>query len=169
MKRGVKPQSSLTRKLTGQDKAHPERVNYAEPTPPSGAPDKPDYFDDLKDGGVASASWDRLVKLFGEMGMLNKADATLMELYAVTYSGYRQALVSVTKTGQVLLLRVDENKKMEVRRNPYSVELHKYMDRLAKLLAEMGLTPSSRTRVATTGDISDDPLAAILRKRAERN
>ena len=167
MKRGVKPQSSHTRHLSGQDKAHPERVNHAEPTPPPGAPDKPDYLDE-----IASASWDRLVKLFGEMGMLNKADAVLMELYAVTYSGYRQALVSVTKTGQVLLLRVDDTKgqKMEVRRNPYSVELHKYMDRLTKLLAEMGLTPSSRTRVATTGEAaSDDPLAAILRKRAERN
>lgn len=165
--KGPRPQSSLTRKLTGQDKAHPERVNNAEPTPPPGTPDKPDYLDE-----IASASWDRLVKLFSEMGMLNKADATLMELYAVTYSGYRQALVSVTKTGQVLLLRVDDTKgqKMEVRRNPYSVELHKYMDRLGKLLAEMGLTPSSRTRVAVNPiEGTDDPLAAILRKRAERN
>jgi len=100
------------------------------------------------------------------MGMLTKADSDLMEAYCVTYSGYRQALTSVTKTGQVLVLKSDGGKSVEVRRNPYSVELHKYMDRLTKLLAEMGLTPSARSRVSAVEEPTDVLMEFI---RASKN
>ena len=161
------PQTTASRIATGQAKTHPERVNHDEPAPPPGAPIKPEHLDEY-----ASEAWDHVVGLFDEMSMLSRADGTLIELYAVTYSGYRQALVSVTKTGQVLVLRRDDTNgtgAVEVRRNPYSVELHKYMDRLAKLLAEMGLTPSSRSRVAVVKKDQDDPFTEWLKAKRSLN
>ena len=160
------PQSTASMIATGQAKVHPERINRNEPKPPDGAPSKPEHLD-----LIASEAWDHVVALFDHMGIMNKADGTLIELYAITYSGYRQALESVRKTGQVLVMRVDETKgiKMEVRRNPYSVELHKYMDRLTKLLGEMGLTPSSRTRIAANPKQDDDPFTEWLKAKRSLN
>ncbi len=108
-----------------------------------------------------------MIVLFDGMGMLNQADGDLLEIYCVTYSGYRQALDSVNKRGQVLVLNKG-GKQLEVRRNPYCVELHKHIDRLAKLMAEMGLTASSRLRVAAAGD-GDDELLEYLRGHPSAN
>jgi len=157
--RGTKPQSNATRRATGQDKVHPERVNKSEPVVPLGAPDMPPHLD-----AIAVEKWNHLMGLLEEMGILNKADSDLLEAYCVTYSGYRKALESVNRTGQVLILKSDEGKSVEARRNPFSVELHKYMDRMTKLLAEMGLTPSSRSRVAATPKQEDDPFAEWLKR-----
>ena len=160
MRPGPRPQSTQTMHLTGQAAVHPERINKNEPTPPVGAPLKPGYLD-----ATASEAWDHVVSLFDQMGMLNKADGVLIELYAVTYSSYRNALAMVVKTGQVLLVREDNGKRVEVKRNPYSVELHKYTDRLMKLLAEMGMTPSGRTRVAANPKNDDDPFSEWLKAK----
>ena len=167
MQRGIKPQTTASRIATGQAKKNPQRVNQHEPKAPEGAPLKPLHLD-----SHASLAWDHVVSIFDEMGMLSRADGTLIELYAVTYSGYRQALESVVKTGQVLVLRRDDTNgtgAVEVRRNPYSVELHKYMDRLGKLLGEMGLTPSSRSRVAVVKKEDDDPFMEWLKAKRSLN
>ena len=157
--KGPRPKSTATRKLTGEGKTHPERINKNEPVAPSGAPDMPEHLD-----AIGADKWRHLMWLFEEMGMLNKADGDLIEAYCVTYSGFRKALESVNRTGQVLILKSDEGKSVEARRNPFSVELHKYMDRMAKLLAEMGLTPSSRSRVVATPKQEDDPFAEWMKR-----
>jgi P27 family predicted phage terminase small subunit len=165
MKPGPRPQSKQTRELTGQAAVHPERVNKLEPTPPPGAPDKPTHLDQ-----IGSEAWDHVVALFAEMGMLNKADGVLIEIYASCYSSYRSALAMVAKTGQVLLVREEDGKRVEVKRNPYSVELHKYRDALCRMLAEMGMTPSGRSRVAANPKEETDPFSEWLKaKRGSTN
>jgi len=161
--RGRKPLNSKLKEASGAFQHDPQRRNSNEPEPPPGAPDKPDYLDK-----IASAKWDHVIRLFEQMGMLNQADGDLLETYCVTYSGYRQALASVNKTGQVLTRR-DRDGNQVLTRNPFSVELHKYLDRMSKLLAEMGLTPSSRSRVMTTGSKEADPLLELMKRRATSN
>ena len=50
---------------------------------------------------------------------------------------------------------MDKDGNLQTRRNAYSVELHKYKDEVLKLLTEMGLTPSSRARIALQRDTDD--------------
>ena len=157
MGRGRPRLSTKQKELTGAAAKNPQRLNPNEPQPPTGAPLKPVHLDDL-----GSEAWDRLLVIFEQMGMLNAADGSLMEAYCVNYSGYRKSLVKVEEMGQAL--EVETDRGIEFRRNPFSVELHKYMDRMTKLLAEMGLTPSSRSRVVATPKQEDDPFAEWLKR-----
>ena len=165
MMRGRKPLATAEKERRGSFTPHPERRNKREPKPPSGRPTKPKHLDEY-----ASKKWNAVVKLLDQMGLLNKADADLLELYCVTYSGYRRALESVAKTGMVLVTREDHGEQVEVRRNPFSVELHKYMDRMQKLLSEMGLSPVSRSRVQAAGSPEEsNPVLEMLRQRQGAN
>jgi len=156
--RGRKPLTTKEKTNRGTAQKNPQRINKSEPVAPEGIPAKPDYLDQ-----VASEKWDGVCYLLDEMGIANKADADLLEVYCVTYAGYRQALASVQKTGQVIVRRKD-GETVEVIRNPFSVELHKYRDALTRMMSEMGLTPVSRSRVHAAGAKEEpDPLFEILR------
>jgi len=96
------------------------------------------------------------------MGMLNQADGSLLIQFCDAWSGYMQALLLVRETG--LAIESVTSKGTALIRNPYSVELHKYADRIKALLAEMGLTPSSRSRVTATPKAEDDPFAEWLKR-----
>lgn len=154
--RGRKRLTTAEKMRRGTAQKNPQRINKREPVAPTDGPTKPAHLDDL-----ASAKWDHVVELFREMDMLSRADGDLIELYCVAYSGYRAALASVAKTGQVLVSRKPDD-TVEVKRNPFSVELHKYAALVAKLLSEMGLTPSSRSRVHANNASEPDPLFEIL-------
>ena len=136
-------------------------VFFKAPKPIKEAPPKPDVIDA---NPVASRKWDALVQDLDQLGILAKSDCDLMEAYCITFAMYRKALADVNKTGQVLVVKSDDN-KVEVKRNPFSVELHKYMDRLTKLMGEMGLSPSSRARVAANGQEEDDAFTEYLLNR----
>jgi P27 family predicted phage terminase small subunit len=153
---GRKPIPTARKIASGAAAKDPKRINRREPKPLEGAPKRPTHFD-----RVASAMWRRLVSLFDEMGMLNQADGDMMAAYCDNESAYRQALLAVRKTGQVL------GSGTKLTRNPHSVELHKYADRKLKMLAEMGLTPSSRTKVMANPKAEDDPFAEWLKANRE--
>ena len=105
-------------------------------------PDKPSHLD-----AIAAAKWDELVGFFVSRSQ-PVDDTDLLEQYCLTYSGYREALENVRKTGQVLLSRNDDGKP-EAKQNPYSVELHKYADRLTRLRQQLGLDSTGKYSVRT--------------------
>src|SRR5690606_20560473 len=115
-----------------------------------------DYLDSM-----ASKAWDDLVDILDQMKILTQADGQLLELYAVSYSQYRQALDNMNKTGKVLITKTA--KCTQVRRNPFAVEFHKYRDALNKMLTELGLTPSARSRIHANVESSK---GIVSRKRA---
>ena len=154
---GRKPHSTAQKVANGSALINPGRINRNEPKAPEGSPDRPEHFD-----AVAIAAWERLVFLFDQMGMLNQADGDLMAAYADNESAYMSALLAVRETGQVLTK--DDGKLL---RNPHSVELHKYRDAKLKMLAEMGLTPSSRSRVAVSPQAKEDPFEEWLKANRE--
>lgn len=111
-----------------------------EPQPPSGRPPMPDDLDEH-----AQIAWQQVATLLDEMGVLTVAEGPVLEMYARAASGYRQALDSVNRSGIVLIQPGKDG--TEVKRNPFSVELHKYREVMIKLLVEMGLTPVARARL----------------------
>jgi P27 family predicted phage terminase small subunit len=158
--RGRKPLAPEVHKAIGSYDHNPNRENRDAPPPLEGAPEKPPYLD-----AIASQKWDEVIELLSEMRVLSRSDGGLIEAYAVTYAGYRKALENVAKIGQVIVEKTDNG--IEAKRSPWSAELHKYMDRMTKLLAEMGLTPSARGRLkAAPIEDENDPITAILKMTA---
>ena len=51
--------------------------------------------------------------------------------------------------------------------SPEAQQVHKYAEKLIKLMAELGLTPSSRSRLRVEGKQEEDPFAEFLKRRME--
>lgn len=134
--------------MDGSAKKDPQRVNRNEPQPSKGAPVKPKHLQ-----GFASEAWDVLVNQLDDMGILTQADGSILELYSITYQLYREALERIQQLGQVLVTK--KGGDVEIRRNPFSVELHKHRDSMNKMLAELGLTPTARTKISVSPKVDD--------------
>jgi len=152
MRRGRKPKPTRLKVMNGSLDHDPNRANKAEPKPPKTKPTKP-----RKLTGVAAKKWTEVTTLLDYMQVLTSADRDVLELYCVTYANWSAAVDNVKKTGQVIVKNTKGN-EVAVERNPFSAELHKYSDRLMKLQAELGLSPSSRSRVSVVKAALIDPL-----------
>lgn len=120
---------------------NPGRINENEPEAiPEGA-ECPQHLD-----ATAKREWAFMVEVLQAMGMFSKSYRAALELYCESYSNYRIALAAVEKYGQVLVTKKPDG-TIDVRRNPFSVEVHKYKEECKTLLTEFGLTPSSKSRV----------------------
>ncbi len=155
---GRKAISTAQKIASGAAAKNPQYVNHNEPKPPEGSPVKPADLDE-----VGSAMWDHVVGLFDQMGMLNQAEGLLIAEFCENESALAQARAAVRETGQVLDAYGD------LKRNPHSVELHKYRDVKLKMLSEMGLTPSSRSRIVANPKKENDPFEEWLKQRDQLN
>jgi P27 family predicted phage terminase small subunit len=75
----------------------------------------------------------------------------------VTYGKYRTALEDVNANGLTIV-----GVKGNVMRNPAAIELHQSMEKLAKLMPELGLTPSARARLIADQAEDVDPFLEFL-------
>ena len=149
MKRGPKPRPTAINIAAGTYDKNPNRRRDAEPDPPKGYPECPGTLDE-----VAQIEWWYICGLLDEMGILSLADKSALELYCHTYSEWRKACESVAKYGAVLVNRSGD--KVDAKRNPFDVVRERNAQMCAKLLAEFGLTPSSRARVEVRQKPKDD-------------
>lgn len=124
-----------------------------EPQPQRGKPVKPDW---LK--GEASDTWDILVGLLDDMGVLTVADGQIVSRYADLFARWRECcrvlvgMANHTTDGGM------------VRPRPESVLYAKLIDALRKLEAEMGLTPSARSKLSVKSKGNPDPLKHLRGK-----
>jgi len=145
---GRKPLATEVKKQKGSFIVQPGRENKLEPKPPKGWPEKTELV--LSDP-LASQKWDETCQLLEKMMVLSKADRDLLELFCMNYSQYIALLRKVQKSGIVGEM-LNHRGEVVLKRSPYQAELSRITDRQAKLLAEFGLTPSSRSRIVTVGD-----------------
>ena len=139
--RGRKPKPSKVQEREGAYAKNPKRRKEGEPEAPDGWPDEPTHLDE-----PTLDFWRETCYRLDELGILSHVYATAIECYAQTYTNYRKCQERVSQLGPVLLSKNSDG-QAEVKRNPYSVELHKYRDALLKYEAEFGLTPSSKSRL----------------------
>jgi len=157
MTRGRKPIASEIHRMNGTYKVNPERENKQEPQPKYGRPHPSDKVTGDK---VAMEKWEHCCDLLEEMGLLTTSDHDLLEQYCITYSLFSSTLAKVRTTGVVLVRTKGE---VSITRNPFTTELQKFMDRMTKLMAELGLTPSSRARLRANPEaLVDDAFSAWL-------
>lgn len=160
--RGRKPKATAEKERAGSYRKDPQRRNKNEPKARRGYPKKPNLIAACK---VASAQWDETCKTLDELGILTIADRSMLWLYCQTYAEYLKLQQHVREHGCS-----QTNDKGNVSQTPEAVQVHRYADRLIKLMAEMGLTPSSRSRlVVKQAEEEDNPIEILLQRMGASN
>lgn len=126
-----------------------------EPKPEPNIPKCPKHLDK-----EARQEWNRMVKELESLGMLTNLDKAVFALYCQTYSTWAQASRQIQEKGMVFTTapstRTLKDGSVKVSGgglpivNPYFSIADKAKEQMMKALIEMGMTPSSRSRVKAT-------------------
>lgn len=157
MPRGPAPLPTVVKRLTGNPGRRP--LNDAEPQPPrtGAAFECPPVFE--RDP-VARAYWDELVPMLRRIRQITDADRGALIALCVQWSRYieaTEALQERDEHGRSRMLIRNENGTYS--QHPYIAIANKSLQHCQKLWGELGLTPSSRSRVTTIPDPDGDPFA----------
>jgi P27 family predicted phage terminase small subunit len=107
----------------------------------------------------ARSEWQRVVPVLDGLGLLTKVDAALLTDYCVCWARLVQCERALSHEGLVVEVSFTDDDgeviRTELRRNPHSVTVKEYRSQLKSYVAELGLGPSSRGRIAVGGTESD--------------
>ena len=148
--KGRKPKPTGTKVLEGTFR--PDRANKDEPRPKPAGREPPSHL-----SGPAKDEWHRTGAVLYPLGLLTELDVPAFELYCETYARWLEAKDKVAEKGTVL---VTSNKNLI--QNPYLAIANKAQEQMMKILAEFGMTQSSRTRVSATPPEGDKDVEAML-------
>ena len=154
-RRGRPPKPTHLKVLEGNPGKRP--LNKKEPKPDKAIPTCPTHL-----SKEAKVEWRRISKILFDLGLLTNVDRAALAMYCQTYGRWVQAekqikdnnLVIKTKTGYPI-------------QNPYISVSNQAMTKMRGFLAEFGMTPASRSRVATEED-EDDPMEAFLNRGKDK-
>jgi P27 family predicted phage terminase small subunit len=119
-----------------------------------GRPEAPSH---LK--GVALEKWHEMLGLLEEMGVLSRTDVDAIALYCSTFSQWRVCDDKLQTPEDYVII----SPKGFQLNSPWVNMRNKFADQMARLLAEFGLTPSARSRVAARPPEEGDKLTAFLK------
>ncbi|MFU0964058.1 phage terminase small subunit P27 family [Kluyvera ascorbata] len=142
-------------------------INNNEPQPPKGGPPVPKHFD--KQGKY----WfKRMAEELDAIGVISQLDARALELLVEAYTEYRHHCETLDREGYTYAVYsdddADEGKEREIRMiKPHPAAMMKAdaWKRLRAMLAEFGMTPSSRSKVSKDKPDDDDLLSQFLNSR----
>ena len=142
-------------------------INKNEPQPPKGVPPVPKHFD--KQGKY----WfKRMAEELDAIGVISQLDARALELLVEAYTEYRHHCETLVLEGYTYAVYsdddADEGKEREIRMiKPHPAAMMKAdaWKRLRAMLAEFGMTPSSRSKVSKDKPDDDDLLSQFLNSR----
>jgi len=145
--------ATTQRRLSGN--AGKRKINAAEPTPP---PLPSTFFDtapaELRDHPAAIAEWERVAPLLRRCRQITEADRAPLVALCLEWARYLFATEKVAAMGMVV--KAPSGYPIT---NPYLSIATRALVGCTKLWAELGLTPSSRSRVSTTPLGDGDPFA----------
>jgi len=144
------------------------RINRNEPKPELSRPTCPQHL-----SGAAKYEWRRIVPELEKLGLLSQIDRAALAAYCSAYGRWveaenqlRQLALMSPQTKGLLYKTPNDNLIINplVRISKDSLELmHRY-------LVEFGMTPASRTRIATAvNPESDDPMDKLLNTQTYAN
>lgn len=150
--RGRKPKPTHLRVLEGNPGNRP--INEKEPEMPAAD----DAFDapppELLDNPIASAEWSRVAPMLRKAKAITQAERSALITLCQQWAIYVEAHNKVRSTSLVIMAPSGYPIV-----NPYLGISNKAMTNCVKLWAELGLTPSARSRVMTPGDEGGDGFA----------
>jgi P27 family predicted phage terminase small subunit len=154
MAKGRKNQATSIKLAKGAFDKHPERRNHNEPTPQLGEPTIPDI---VEQDPAAKARWIWVCEQLQSMNLLHVTDQGLIAGYCLDYSMMLSLWESI-KGGRVS----DMTERGGITTKPEANQFHKFADRILKREAELGLTPSARTRLRAPQKDEEDPFQEWL-------
>jgi len=137
--RGRKPTPSATRRAEGNPGRRP--LNELEPQLPAEAPECPEHLDQ-----EAKKEWGRVVKLLETAGIITQVDRAVLAAYCRAWSLYLEADQTIQKYGLMLI-----SAKGVPYQSPYLNTMTAALKDVRSYAAELGMTPSSRSRVEKVG------------------
>ena len=150
--RGPAPKPSSIRMLEGNAAKRPMPSN--EPSPLAGEPDMPLHLD-----REARREWKRLVPILLSMRVLTVADgvalANLCQAYSMLVRAHQAMQQAAKAGGSGLLMKTPSG---YVQQSPLIGIINSQVEIINRISREFGLTPASRTRVATMNDSEGDAL-----------
>ena len=135
MIRGRKPKPGALRGRGGE----------REPKPPDALPRCPDHL-----SHVAKKEWRRLATPRWRVGVLTVCDRAALAAYCQAYGRWVEAEEKLAET-QALL----KTPSGYVQQSPWLAVANKQLELMARYMAELGLTPSARMRIAVKGGDAD--------------
>ena len=152
--RGRKPTPTALKVANGNPGKR--RINGQEPKPPGSLPDCPDHLSD-----VAREEWHRIAASLNKIGLLTQVDRTTMAAYCQCYGRWVEAEQKLAETPSIIRLPSGY-----IQQSPWLTISNKQLELMVKYMAELGLTPASRSRLAVqmhTGPKPWEPVTQITR------
>lgn len=139
---GRRPQPSALKVLRGNPGKRPLRADEAKPEAASAEFDAPPAI--LADDPVAAAEWARVAPLLRRCGIATEAERASLLALCQQWSQYLEAHGKVRALGMIVKGAGDAPIA-----NPYIKLATKSLQACLKLWVELGLTPSSRSRLSS--------------------
>jgi P27 family predicted phage terminase small subunit len=136
--RGRKPKPTHLKLLEGNPGHRP--INGAEPKPKRGLPTCPAHLNPS-----AKAEWKRLVQEFQEIGILTLIDRGVLAGYCQSWGRWVEAERKLKETPPLI-----KTPAGYVQLSPWLTIANREREFMLRYMAELGLTPSSRTRISVT-------------------
>lgn len=153
MKPGTKPKPTALRRLDG----NPGKRGYNpdEPQPPEGMPDCPPHL-----SGHARDEWDRLCPVLHEMGVVTVVDRAVLAAYCQAWGRWVEAEEKLKETPT--LVRTPSG---YVQQSPWLGVANRQSEIMGRYMAELGITPASRSRIIAQArkEAEPEPIQKIER------
>jgi len=140
--RGPKPKSGSRRALEGSGR----KINAAEPHPPPPSADFDAVPRELAGHADAAAAWREIVPLLRACGQVSLVDRPALVALAWEWGTYRAAMRAVQAEGMIHTSRTAARRQLI---NAHRLVARQALAACLRLWPELGLTPSSRTRLQT--------------------
>ena len=134
--RGRKPKPTVLKIREGNPGKRPIHGN--EPQPSGSQPTCPAHL-----SPTAKAEWKRLAQSLNKIGLLTQVDRAALAAYCQCYGRWVEAERKLTETPPLL-----KTPAGYVQPSPWLAISSKQLELMAKFMVELGLTPSSRSRLA---------------------
>jgi P27 family predicted phage terminase small subunit len=142
--RGAKPKPTHLKIIAGNPGKRP--LNKKEPKPEGSLTDPPDWMSNEQ-----KKVWVKAIAS-APTGLLKALDESVLVAWVVASDLHREASQKVARSGMVMRSPM----KGEPIQNPYLPIINKQAQIMMKAAAEMGFTPSSRSRVSVDPGGGDD-------------
>jgi P27 family predicted phage terminase small subunit len=139
MNAGRKPKPTALKLIQGTYRS--DRANPLEPRPRPGIPPCPKFLQ-----GEAREAYRKTAKKLARIGLVTELDDMALSMLCQSWAEYLEATDQVRKTG--MLVKSPNGFPVF---NPYLVIANQAVKRVRALLAEFGMSPSSRSRIAAAG------------------
>lgn len=112
--------------------------------------------------GIARKEWQRVAPLLSTMGVLREADTALLSAYCHAYQEWCEAVSWMAENGSTMTIRDDKGFVKSVQVVPQWRIAQGAAERMKRLGAEFGLSPSSRAALKVEKKAKQDEWSMFL-------